>query len=587
MLGDIGTGKTTLSRALIQQFQNESDRFLFHLVLDPSFSSESDFLYSLAMGFGISLPDADSLFAYKEAIRQFLLRSGHQKDRVIVLIVDEGQKLNDNCLELLRDLLNFETNQYKLLQLIIMAQKELDERIRLKRNLTDRINTFHILGPLDRKETQDMIEFRLNRAGWSSKAALFSSDAIDIIYHYSGGYPRKIITFCHHSLLCMLIKNAQIVEPEMVEYAVSQMYEYNEDSHKILTVSATKENLPSKFNVKPLKYKPKRSFNLKWLYASVLPAAVLILFFVTLFWGTKSMKQARLGIRKKSASFVIKPGVIANNADAKLDETESFFGKETAANEPIETTQERGKLLYLMDKDYKESIDVKPGGTGFLFIRKNKARGTMTDEYLRLAFDSCALGTDNPYLLKDDGDKVSISDEDIRLALDSYEPDTENPYLLFNSRGLMYEGNVLTQEAKYSVPYGYESTEQDANVPAHKDVNEGVKEDLETEETGISTSLEMESEYKGLIIQKDPYTEDRWGVMITAKSGDFVLGLARKVYDIEITPSVLKKIQQANPQIKDIDHIKVGQGIFFPDFWSSSIEKDPTDKSAEDYEKNR
>ena len=122
VLGDIGTGKTTLSRALIQQFQSEVDRFLFHLILDPSFKSESEFLYALIMGFGIPRPDKKSLFAYKEAIRQFLLAEGLQKGRVIVLIVDEGQKLNDVCLELLRDLLNFETNQFKLLQLLFIVK---------------------------------------------------------------------------------------------------------------------------------------------------------------------------------------------------------------------------------------------------------------------------------------------------------------------------------------------------------------------------------------------------------------------------------------------------------------------------------
>ncbi|MGA1796218.1 MAG: AAA family ATPase [bacterium] len=289
VVGDIGTGKTTLSRALIQQFQAEVDRFLFHLILDPSFKSEYDFLHALIMGFGITRPAVNSSFAYKEAIRQFLLDEGVQKGRVIVLIVDEGQKLNDVCLELLRDLLNFETNQYKLLQLIIMAQKEFHEKIRDKRNLTDRINTFHTIRPLDRNETQDMIQFRLRKAGWTKSRPLFSQKAIDRIYHYSEGYPRRIITLCHHSLLLMLIRKADVVEPDIVENAISQLYEYEEGA------GADGVSLPSKgiASQKPRKgfslSRRLRTFPVRRLFNPVLSASLIFLLFVTLLWGTKHM----------------------------------------------------------------------------------------------------------------------------------------------------------------------------------------------------------------------------------------------------------------------------------------------------------
>jgi len=289
VVGDIGTGKTTLSRALIQQFQTEVDHFLFHLILDPSFKSEYDFLHALIMGFGISRPAVNSSFAYKEAIRQFLLDEGVRKGRVIVLVVDEGQKLNDVCLELLRDLLNFETNQYKLLQLIIMAQREFHEKIRDKRNLTDRINTFHTIRPLDRNETQDMIQFRLRKAGWTKSRPLFSQKAMDRIYHYSEGYPRRIITLCHHSLLLMLIRKADVVEPDIVENAVSQLYEYEEGA------GAEGISFPSKgaSSQKPRKgfilARRLRTFPVRRLFNPILSASLIFLLFVTLLWGTKHM----------------------------------------------------------------------------------------------------------------------------------------------------------------------------------------------------------------------------------------------------------------------------------------------------------
>ena len=334
VLGEIGTGKTTLSRALIQQFQSEADRFLFHLILDPSFKSESEFLYALIMGFGIPRPDKRSLFAYKEAIRQFLLTEGLQKGRVIVLIVDEGQKLNDVCLELLRDLLNFETNQFKLLQLIIMAQKEFHDKIKDKRNLTDRINTFHTIRPLDKIETQDMIQFRLRKAGWTQNRPLFSSKAMALIYEYSQGYPRKIITLCHHSLLFMLIRQADMVEPEMIEHAVSQLYEFQEDAH-----NTTKDTV-SKGVVAPYVYhgryawkKITEFFSPKRLFNPVISAVLIFLLFLTLLWGTRHMNWTNPDLNTTD----IEVPFPSTEMDSKSLPVQAYENKDSSDVDPYKT----------------------------------------------------------------------------------------------------------------------------------------------------------------------------------------------------------------------------------------------------------
>lgn len=193
VLGDVGTGKTTLSRALIQLFQGYEE-FRFHLILDPSFNSEYEFLLSLVKIFNIPVPRENTNLAFKEVIRTYLLKEGLEKKRIIVLIIDESQKMDYPFLELLRDFLNFETNEYKLLQLVILGQMEFLERTQGKKNFMDRVNLIYFLKPLNLDDTREMIKFRLKKAGFFSHQPLFTKDAYRKIHHYSQGYPRKIIT---------------------------------------------------------------------------------------------------------------------------------------------------------------------------------------------------------------------------------------------------------------------------------------------------------------------------------------------------------------------------------------------------------
>ncbi|MGA1823685.1 MAG: AAA family ATPase [bacterium] len=230
VIGDVGTGKTTLSRSLIQRFQSETDKFKFYLIIDPCYVSEEDFLINLLKIFNISPPPTNSALAYKEAIRHFLLQGGIKKGKVIILIVDEAQKISDESLEVLRSLLNFETNEFKLLQLVIFAQTEFYDDINKKTNFTDRIDTLYTLKPLDEDDTRRMIEFRLHQAGWTNYQPLFTPNAIRLIYLYTQGFPRKIITTCHHCLLAMLISKKNQVDTSLVNQVLKDSPErYNEN----------------------------------------------------------------------------------------------------------------------------------------------------------------------------------------------------------------------------------------------------------------------------------------------------------------------------------------------------------------------
>jgi len=220
ILGDVGTGKTTLSRALLQTFDGE-DNFIFKLILDPSYKSEFQFLSSLTKMFGIK-PTFRSTLDYKEAIEQYLYKNGVEENKTIVLLIDEGQKLSHSFLEILRTLLNYETNEYKLLQLVVLAQMELLPRIKRIKNFYDRVTLKYIINPLDGLETSEMIKFRLKKAGFNSGRELFTPGASKLIYEHTLGYPRRISVLSHNALEYIVMEDKEIVDKSVIKKLIAQ-----------------------------------------------------------------------------------------------------------------------------------------------------------------------------------------------------------------------------------------------------------------------------------------------------------------------------------------------------------------------------
>ncbi len=216
ILGDVGTGKTTLARTLLANFPQE-DGFNFHMLLDPSFESEYQFLLHLSRLLGIRAVSFKSTLDCRESIEHHLFQGGVMEGRTTVLVIDEGQKLSLDMLENLRVLLNYETNEFKLLQVVIFAQMELLGRVRRIKNFIDRAALKYIINPLSEEETAQMIVFRLHSAGLPEGPALFTPEAIRAVYQSTQGYPRRIALLCHGALESLVMHDKRVVDDAIIQ----------------------------------------------------------------------------------------------------------------------------------------------------------------------------------------------------------------------------------------------------------------------------------------------------------------------------------------------------------------------------------
>lgn len=208
LTGEVGTGKTTVCRCLLEQIPESCDvAYIFNPKL-----TVAELLSTICTEFGIAFPPGNtSIMVYVDCINAFLL-DAHARGRHLVLIIDEAQNLSADVLEQLRLLTNLETNQRKLLQIMLLGQPELVEMLARPelRQLAQRIIARYHLGPLSRQEVAAYVRHRLGVSG--TQRQLLPAALMHKLYRLSGGIPRLINVLCDRALLGTYVQGKERVD---------------------------------------------------------------------------------------------------------------------------------------------------------------------------------------------------------------------------------------------------------------------------------------------------------------------------------------------------------------------------------------
>ena len=230
LTGEVGTGKTTLVRTLLQRLPEGVD---VALVLNPR-QSPTEFVRTICEELKVLVGGLDSAKDLMDTLNRHLLES-HSLDRRTVVIVDEAQALPPDVLEQLRLLTNLETSTHKLLQIVLVGQLNLNRLLKAPqmRQLDQRVSIRYQLRPLSRDEVASYVSHRLTVAGGSASVT-FQPKALDMVHRRTQGIPRLINLVCDRALLAAYSGRTNRVSGDMVYQAA--------ESLEIL------EERPSRFN---------------------------------------------------------------------------------------------------------------------------------------------------------------------------------------------------------------------------------------------------------------------------------------------------------------------------------------------------
>lgn len=245
LTGEVGTGKTTLINKLLEwlRLQQVATAFIFNSRLNVT-----QFLDYMMADFGIA---CDSKAKSQVLLKLYnWLLDRYRAGETAVLIVDEAQNLSDEVLEEVRMLTNLETFTEKLLQIVLVGQPELEQKLKLPqlRQLRQRLTLRAKTHPLTLDETQAYVQQRLRIAG-SNGQQIFTPESLISVFRYSGGIPRVINLICEHCLVSAFVDQQKIIEPGVAD-AVARDFDLSDStSSGAMTAPALPGSNGNKFDL--------------------------------------------------------------------------------------------------------------------------------------------------------------------------------------------------------------------------------------------------------------------------------------------------------------------------------------------------
>jgi len=225
--GDVGTGKTTIARRLYQQLLDDPT-YILAMIISPNLKSSNALLRLIMKEFNVKTDKK-----YENSLTLFgeFLQESAVKGKVPVLFIDEAQLLKPDMLELVRFLLNFETNTQKLLQIVLFGQNELATNLESKKELKSRMYR-SALASLNRSDMENMIQFRFQIAGGEKHP--FTPDGLDELYKLTLGLPREICKVTDMALLRAMVNQTHEVTADIVRQTAEQLA-VNEQEETVAT----------------------------------------------------------------------------------------------------------------------------------------------------------------------------------------------------------------------------------------------------------------------------------------------------------------------------------------------------------------
>lgn len=299
LTGEVGTGKTTVCRCLLEQLPHNV-RLAY--ILNPKLNSV-ELMATMCDELGVNYPKGeDSLKTFTDLLSQYLLRA-HDKNLNTVLMIDEAQNLSVDVLEQIRLLTNLETNQQKLLQIILIGQPELQELLAKKelRQLAQRITARYHLRPLSEQETKSYLEHRLRIAGLNRP--LMTKSAITKIYKASQGIPRIINVISERALLGAFTQSEHQITDKTVDKAAKEVL--GEKQFSYVDTEANKASL--------------------WKWIAIASFTLTTIFSVLFFynWKNDSKEQVSVGTSQSQKAESEKSSNNLKQANGRLSDSQN------------------------------------------------------------------------------------------------------------------------------------------------------------------------------------------------------------------------------------------------------------------------